>query len=493
VSSLAKRELRRAVLRRVCAAAPVLPLVCRVMAGCVPVSTDAGPREPRQGLPAHFEKSGAAHARALESGAHVGDTSWREFFSDPQLVALIETALGNNRELNLQVQELLIAKYEMTAASSEYLPKVSAEAGAGIDKVGEHTSQGVANEANSVPNPLANYRFGLSASWELDVWKKLRNAAKAATLRYLASVEGKNFVVTRLIAEIASVYTELAALDRQLRVLDSNIEIQTQALEVVKLQKLAARVTQLAVQRFEAEVLANRSRKFGIRQQIVETENHLNVLVGRFPQKITRDADGLDRPLPDVVRVGVPSALLDNRPDVRRAARALEASKLDVQVAKARFYPALSIEAGVGYEAFNAEHLLATPQSLVGNLAGNLSAPLLNRRAIEAAYWTASARQVQAVLEYEQAVLTAFTEVSNQLSLLENLQRSFELEARQVEILNESIAVSNTLFQSARADYMEVLLTRRDALEAQIELINTQREQRLAMVHLYQALGGGWR
>lgn len=482
-----------AALRRVYTAGRLLLFACSVTSGCVPTVTDAGPREPRRTLPAHFATTSGAASRALEAGANVGQTSWREFFSDPRLVTLIETALRNNQELNLQVQELLIAKYEIMAASGEYLPKVSAEVGAGIDKVGAHTSQGVADEANGVPNPLADYRFGFSASWEVDVWKKLRNAAKAATFRYLASVEGRNFAVTRLVAEIASTYTELAALDRQLQVLDSNIDIQEQALEVVKLQKLAARVTQLAVQRFEAEVLANRSRKFRILQQIVEKENHLNFLVGRFPQKITRDAGGLDQPLPDLVRVGVPATLLDNRPDVRRAEHALEASKLDVEVAKARFYPALSIEAGVGYEAFNAEHLVATPESLVGNLAGNLSAPLLNRRAIEADYFAANARQVRAVIEYEQAVLTAFTEVSNQLSLLDNLQRSFELEARQVETLNQAIAVSNTLFQSARADYMEVLLTRRDALEAQIELINTQREQRLAMVHLYEALGGGWR
>jgi outer membrane protein TolC len=185
--------------------------------------------------------------------------------------------------------------------------------------------------------------------------------------------------------------------------------------------------------------------------------------------------------------------LLENRPDVRRAALELEAAKLDVQVAKAAFYPSLTIDAGVGYRSFNAAHLVSTPESLGYGLAGSLSAPLLNRAAITAEYRSSNARQIKAVYEYEKTLLQAFTDVATQLSTIANLQKSYTLQAEQVDTLARSVEISGVLFQSARADYMEVLLTRRDSLEAQVEIIETKRRKFQAVVALYQALGGGWR
>ncbi len=460
---------------------------------CVPALTDTKAREPNKVTPGKFGTSSGATKAAASAQVNAGSRSWRDLFTDPELGQLIDTALKNNQELNAQLQEMLIAKYEIMAAKGEYLPKVSAGGGAGLDRVSEYSSQGVSDEAHGVPNPLQDYRLGFSASWEVDIWKRLRNAAKAAALRYLASVEGRNFVITGLVAEIASSYYELTALDNQLAVLKSNVELQQNALEVMKVEKAAARVTQLAVQRFEAEVLKNQSKRFKIEQQIIEAENRINFLVGRYPQPVARNSQGFNQPLPDTVEAGIPSQLLENRPDVRQAELELRASKLDVEVAKARFYPAFSIEAGVGYQAFNIKHLLATPESLVANLAGNLSAPLINRQGIKAEYYAANARQLQAVYNYERTILKAFTEVANQVALVDNLRQTFELEAQQVKLLNESIEVSNVLFQSARADYMEVLLTRRDALDSQMELIETKLQQRLALVNIYHALGGGWR
>lgn len=466
---------------------------CFLASACVPALTDTKAREPNKAVPQNFGNSSGATKATASDKTNAGARSWREFFPDPQLAGLIDTALKNNQELNAQLQEMLIAKYEIMAAKGEYMPKVSVGGGAGLDKVSEYSSQGVSDEAHNVANPLQDYRLGFSASWEVDIWKKLRNAAKAAAMRYLASVEGRNFVITGLVAEIAGSYYELIALDNQLAVLKNNIAIQQNALEVMKIEKDAARVTQLAVQRFEAEVLKNQSKRFKIEQQIIEAENRINFLVGRYPQPVARNSDQFNQPLPQTIEAGIPSNLLENRPDVRQAERELEASKLDVEVAKARFYPAFSIEAGVGYQAFNITHLVATPESLVGNLAGNLTAPLINRQGIKAEYYAANARQLQAVYNYERTVLKAFTEVANQVALVDNLRQTYELEAQQVELLNQSIEVSNILFQSARADYMEVLLTRRDALESQMELIETKLKQRLALVNIYHALGGGWR
>lgn len=466
-------------------------LGCAVLLGlgCAPTLSQNKPREPKRVMPASY---GAAQPSTAEAPSVVRKT-WQEFFEDGQLKALIETALTNNQELNIRLQEIIIAQNEVMASEGEYLPKVSVGVGAGVDKVGKYTSQGVSDEAHELPAILQNYKLGFSASWEVDIWGKLRNAAKSAALRYLSSVEGRNFVVTKLVAEIARSYYELLALDSQLEVLKQNIDIQSNALEVVRLQKQAAKVTELAVQRFEAEVLKNQSRQYDLQQRIIEAENRINILVGRYPQAVARSPQLFQSPLPNALATGIPSQLLDNRPDVKQAELDLAAAKLDVQVAKARFYPALSIEAGVGYQAFNVKHLLATPESLIFNLAGNLTAPLLNRQAIKAEYFTANATQVQAVFKYEQTLLQAFTEVANQLAMIGNLDKSYQLASQQVERLTRSIETSNVLFQSARADYMEVLLTRRDSLESQMELIETKLRQRHALVNMYQALGGGWR
>src|SRR5690606_6051544 len=262
---------------------------------------------------------------------------------------------------------------------------------------------------------------------------------------------------------------------------------------VVELKKAAARGTALPVQRFSADVLKNESRLADLERQRIQTENNINFLVGRFPQPVQRDRASFDAPPPGSLATGLPSDLLQNRPDVRQAELQLEAAKLDVKVAKARFYPALSLEADVGYESFNIRHLVATPQALAYNIAGNLIAPLLNWAAIKADYRSANAAQIQAVFEYERTILLAFTEVVNHLAAVRTLEvRTAKLEG-QVETMREAIDVSNLLYQSAHADYLEVLLTRRESLDAELELIEAKVEQFKARVAVYQALGGGWR
>jgi multidrug efflux system outer membrane protein len=465
-------------------------------ASCIPALTQNKPREPNKTVPHSYGASNAGPQTIEQPSAtapSAGLKTWSEFFADPDLKALIDVALQNNQELNLRLQEIIIANAEIMSRQGDYIPRLDAFAGAGVEKVGKYTRFGRTDERNGVPKNLQNYTFGLSASWEIDIWKKLRNAAQAAKLRYLASIEGRNFIITELVAEIAGAYYELLALDNRLDVLHTNIGIQQDALEIVKLQKEAARVTQLAVQRFEAEVLKNKSRQFEFEQQRIEAENRINFLLGRFPQSVMRNPQSFQAPLPAFIAAGLPSQLLENRPDVKAAELALEAAKLDVKSAKANFYPSLSIDAAVGYEAFNVKHLVTTPESLLYNIAGNLTAPLLNRRAIKAMYLSANARQLQAVYTYERTMLRAYTEVVNNLAMINNLGKSYELRSQQVDALIQSVDISNVLFQSARADYMEVLLTRRDSLDAQMELIATKNQQKQAMVNVYQALGGGWR
>lgn len=434
-----------------------------------------------------------------QDATNTAQVSWMKFLTDTNLVALVDTALQNNQELNITLQEIIIAENEVQARKGEYLPFVNLKVGAGAEKVGEYTREGAVEKnldirpGKEFPEPLPDYLISANVSWEVDIWKKLRNAKKAAALRYLSTIEGKNFMVTKLIAEIAISYYELMALDNLLATVKQYVEIQKNALRIVKLQKQAAKATELAVRKFEAEVLKNQGYQYNIEQKIVETENKINFLVGRFPQPIQRNSQGYNDLVPNTMHTGLPSQLLTNRPDIKQAELELAAARLDVKVARARFYPSLDIIAGVGYEAFDPSFLIRTPESMLYNLAGELSVPLINRRAIKSAYYNANAKQIQAVYNYERTVLNAYIEVVNKLSKVGNLGKTYDRKEKQVQALTQSITIANKLFKSARADYLEVLMTQRDALEAKMELIETKAQQMYAMVNIYQALGGGWK
>ncbi|MCG3166115.1 MAG: Outer membrane protein OprM [Bacteroidia bacterium] len=458
-----------------------------VLGGCVPALKST--RTENKSVPVSYNKS--------QDTSNTAKIKWKEYFNDPDLAALIDTALKNNQELNIILQEIEISKNEIKARKGEYLPFVNLSGGAGFEKAGRYTRNGAVEDnieikpGTEFPEPLGDFGLGVYASWEIDIWKKLRNAKKAATTRYLASIEGRNFMVTNLVAEIASSYYELMTLDNQLDIIQKNIEIQNKSFQIIKQEKEAAKVTQLAVNRFEAQLLNTQNLQYDILQKITETENRINFLTGRFPQPIPRNSLSFTDIVLDTIYSGIPSQLLQMRTDVRQAELELTAAKLDIKVAKANFYPSFKITAGVGLNAFNPAHLI-NPQSLIYNLAGELVTPLVNRNAIKATYYNANAKQIQAVYNYERTILNAHLEVANQLSGINNFAKSFDTKSKEVEILNQSVTISNNLYRSARADYMEVLLTQREALESKIDLIEIKMKQMRAKVNIYKALGGGW-
>lgn len=434
----------------------------------------------------------------LKDTTNSASLKWRDFFTDAQLINLIDTALLNNQELNIILQEIEISRFEIGAKKGEYLPTVSGYLGAGVDKVSRYTRDGALEATTDIlpgeefPEPLQDYVVGIRANWELDIWKKLRNGKKAAVNRYLSSVSGKNFMVTHLVSEIASEYYELLALDKQLLRVTQNIELQVSALKIVKQQKESAKVTELAVRRFEAQLYSTQSLKYEIEQSIIETENKINFLVGRFPQPVLRNSSTFNDSISRVITQGIPAQLMDNRMDIKQAEQELIANKLDVKIAKANFYPSIGISAGIGLQAFDPTFIVKNPKSLLFSLAGDLVAPLINRAGIKAQYFSANAKQLQAIFEYEKTILSAYLEVTNQLSKIENLNKSYEFKSKEVDALNESIKISNTLFRSARADYLEVLLTQEETIDSQFELIEIKKAQLNAMVNTYVALGGGW-
>ena len=431
-------------------------------------------------------------AGGTDNSAQVG---FETFYNDPLLTRLIVQALDVNRELKVLDQEVLIARNEVLARQGSYFPFVTLGGSVGMDKSSRFTRDGAVDSAlnirpgQPIHNPLFNFATGLNIFWLPDVWRELRNGRDAAAQRYVATAERRNDFVTRLIAEIAENYYALLALDQRIITLDNTIKLQQQSLEIAVLKRIAGRGTELAVQRFQAEVRRNQSEKLIVRQDIVEAENRINVRANRYPTAVERATAGFfDLSIP--LSVGVPAQLLQNRPDIRQAERELAAAGLDVKVARAHFFPSGSIRAGVGFEAFNPKYLFY-PEAFVANALGELTAPLINKRAIQAEYLTASARQLEAVYDYQRVILNAFTEVINRVSMVENYRQSIEIKKQQLAALEASVANASLLFQNARVEYIEVLFAQRDLNEARTVLIETKQQQLSATVNTYQALGGG--
>lgn len=426
---------------------------------------------------------------------NIAIVNWRNYFTDTNLIALIDTAIKNNQELKIILKELEVSNNEISARRGEYLPFVNLNFGSGPDRSGKYTWNGQSEEDwknnNQKPKYLGDYLISANATWEIDVWKKLRNAKKSAVMRFLADVEGKNFMITNLIAEIADSYYELLTLDNLLNLIETNIAIQDNALKAAQIQKDAAKVTQLAVNRFEAQLFNTKNLKYEVLQRITETENRINFLTGRYPKHINRQSDNFMSMDVSITQSGIPAQLLNNRPDIKRSEYLLKASKLDVSSARASFFPNIALRAGLGFQSFNPVYLI-NPQSIIYNLAGDLVAPLVNRYAIRANFNSASAKQLQALYNYDQTILNAYIEVINQLSKNENFTQSFKMKSQEVETLVESVSIANNLFNSARADYAEVLLTQRDALESKMQLIEIKQKLLESKVNLYRALGGGW-
>ncbi|WP_267403943.1 MULTISPECIES: TolC family protein [unclassified Chryseobacterium] len=466
-----------------------------VLASCKAPMATVIKDEVKENIPQNFNQE----EQQADANANSGMTPWREFFTDPNLVALIETALKNNQDLMITLQEIEIAKSGVVAKKGKLSPTVSAGVGAGLRKAGRYTSEGAGDASTEmepgkpVPDNLGNFEGGLMTNWEIDIWKKLRNEKDAAVAHYLSTVEGKNFVLSSLIAEVADNYYELLSLDNQLDIIQKYIELQKKALEISKIQKEAAAATELAVKKFEAELAKSKASEYTIRQQITEKENEINALLGRYPQPIVRPKETFMSTIPQTVYTGIPSQLLSNRPDIKQAELELKAAKLDVEAARKEFYPTLEISATLGLEAFKPSYLVKMPESIAYNLVGELAGPLINKSSIKANFQTADAKQIEALYEYDKTILNAYLDVANLMSKVKNIDQYYQLKSDENKALDQSIDIANQLFRNSRADYLEVLMNQRDALDAKMELVEAKEKQLSTVVDIYKSLGGGWK
>lgn len=463
-------------------------LVAVGISGCKSLQTQLAITEPA--LPQVFEP-------LQTDSATVADINWRAFFEDEKLLALIDTALQNHFDLHIALQRIETARLQAGLAKNQLLPAVDAHLSVGSTRYGHYTEDYAGNSETELngamlPNPIQDYFIGFTTSWEIDIWGKLRNSRKAAVANYLASIEGKNFVRSNLVADIATLYYELVALDNELETLQQTIQKQQETFEVVQVYKNVGRTNKLAVQQFHAQLLNTQALEKETLQQITATENMINFLLGRFPQKIERNKDVLFRTLPKQIKTGIPPQLLANRPDIREAEFQVQASKLDVKAARAAFFPNINIGATLGFQALQPKFLFSTPASLAYTAAGGLLAPVLNLKALKTQFGTAKSNQLMAMYHYQKTIVNGYMEVANELSALENLQQANALKSEQDEVLRNSIEAATAFFRLAKGSYLDVLVAQQNALQTRLELIEVNKQQRIATVNVYKALGGGW-
>lgn len=441
-------------------------------------------------MPAVYAESGDT----LSSGA----LHWKNYFTDKTLTSLIDTALLHNWDILMAAQRIAVAQADVQQGKAALQPAVNAVLNTGINKYGDYTMDGAGNkgtkiyDGKNIPVHLPDYFAGFQSSWEVDLWGKLRNRKKAAVAKFLSSAEGKNMVVTGIVAEMATAYYELLAHEQTLKIITETIAVQEKALEIVRVQKETAVTNELAVKQFEAQLLHLKSMRFETMQQLAQTESRMNFLAGRYPQHVERDSTAFSNAFLQPAKTGIPSALLQHRPDIKQASFELLATKADLLAAKAAFYPSLNITGYIGLQAFKPGLLFTTPESIAYGLLGNITAPLVNRAAIKAAFNRVSARQLEALYNYQKTIVNGFVEVSNEMLRIKNLQQSIELKDIETNVLLQGIDISKELFRTGRASYLEVLITQQAALQARLELVNMKKDLLLANTHIYKALGGGW-
>ncbi|MFY9464700.1 MAG: TolC family protein [Sediminibacterium sp.] len=423
------------------------------------------------------------------------------FFHDETLLGLIDTALKNNPDLQIVLQRVAASRAYLTMGRGLTRPSLDAVVSAGVDKFGDYTMNGLGNyDMNLSPNINKDQRIplnmpdmflGFRSSWEADIWGKLSDKKKAAYARYLSSEKGRLWTTTQLVAHVASLYYELLALDKEEEIILNNIELQENALQVVIAQKAGGRATELAVQQFNAQLLGTKSFLHVIRQSIVETENALSALTGKFNQQIKRHNKIVELELPTIVNTGVPTQLLINRPDIQEAELLLTAAGAELEASRKAFLPSLNITAYTALNSFNPQFLVS-PKSLAYGILGGLVTPVLSKNMLKGNYELATAAQSEAFYQYQKNILNAYQEVQTQLKGIEHYKQIYVLKSEETKSLQAAVSTSKELYRTGYASYLEVITAQRGVLDAELESIKSKRTVFIRLIDLYRALGGGW-
>lgn len=434
--------------------------------------------------------------------AHATPLTVDKFFQDPHMKNLIEKAIRYNYALQSSAQREQIAMAYYQQSRGTLLPTLMAEIFASGQRYGKYTIDGVGNfDTNKSPNIeegqkintdfSPNYLLGLNVHWEIDLWGRLASMKRASMHQFLATQAGEQLLRAAIITQVAAYYYDLIALDKELEILQSNLALQEKAYTIVQIQKQAGRATELAVQQFKAQISKTKALTHKIIHDIEERENSLLHLIGEYDGEITRSADFNTHGLSYVIQHGNPQSLIEYRPDIQQQYQVLQSNYQLAQSARAAFFPKLSLGSSVGFNAFNAEFLF-NPASAVYSLLGNLSAPIFQQHQLKSQFKIANAEHELAFLAYQQSINKAYNEVKTISHFLHQNEQIKHHNKAVVEALERSIEIANNLYTTGYASYLEVITAQKDKLESDLNLLQSEYKEVLALIQLYKSLGGGW-
>jgi multidrug efflux system outer membrane protein len=447
-----------------------------VLASCT-----VGPdyHKPEVAAPAQFR----AQTGAASDAASIADMPWWSVFNDPALDQLISEGLANNQDLQVAVSRIEQARAQVAVVQADGKPQVGYSAGVG-------GQQSFVPLPNSVGTALYGAIGGsLNASWELDVWGRIRRSTESAQANLLAQEDVRRGVLLTLVTDLATGYFRLLELDRELAIANDSTQIYKQTLDLFTQRFNAGRDSRLPVERTQGSYDASRAKAEDLKRQISLQENALSILVGGYPKAITRGRLLTDQAMPQAP-TGSTTALLQRRPDILAAEQHMIQANADIGVAVANYFPKIGLSALAG----GVEAVIDSKWSGFGvwNAALQASGPIYTGGRLEAiernrrAYWD------ETLASYKKTVITAFQETSNALAAQQTLAQRRVAEQSQVEALQRATVLAKERYDGGRASYFEVLEADQELFPAQDELAQTQRDELLAVVNLYKALGGGW-
>ena len=413
---------------------------------------------------------------AVDDTTNFGNVNWRELFTDPQLQALIEQGLQNNTDLRsaqLQIEE---AEAALMSAKLAFLPSFTL------------SPQGTLSSFDG-GKATKTYTLPVTASWELDIFGRLRNAKQQAKALYAQSKDYQQAVRTQLIAGIANVYYTLLMLDEQLAISQQTEEAWKETVASTRALMDAGLANEAATSQMEAAYYSVQTSILDLKEQINQVENSLALLLAETPRRYERGKLA-DQRLPEDVAVGVPMQMLSNRPDVRAAERSLEQAFYATNQARAAFYPSIVLSGSAGWTN-SAGSMIVNPGKFLASAVGSLTQPLFNKGQIMAQYRIAKAQQEEASLSFQQALLNAGSEVNDALVACQTSKAKTLLFEKQIQSLEKALESTSLLMEHGTTTYLEVLTARQSLLSAQLSQTANRFTEIQSVINLYQALGGG--
>lgn len=413
---------------------------------------------------------------AVDDTTNFGNVNWRELFTDPQLQALIEQGLQNNTDLRsaqLQIEE---AEAALMSAKLAFLPSFAL------------SPQGTISSFDG-GKATKTYTLPVTASWELDIFGRLRNAKQQAKALYAQSKDYQQAVRTQLIAGIANVYYTLLMLDEQLAISQQTEEAWKETVASTRALMDAGLANEAATSQMEAAYYSVQTSILDLKEQINQVENSLALLLAETPRRYERGKLA-DLRLPEDVAVGVPMQMLSNRPDVRAAERSLEQAFYATNQARAAFYPSIVLSGSAGWTN-SAGSMIVNPGKFLASAVGSLTQPLFNKGQIMAQYRIAKAQQEEASLSFQQALLNAGSEVNDALVACQTSKAKTLLFEKQIQSLEKALESTSLLMEHGTTTYLEVLTARQSLLSAQLSQTANRFTEIQSVINLYQALGGG--